>query len=65
MLGDVVKFDWTPEAVGKLHIAWDAGDSTAKIGKDIGCGKNAVIGKARREGLPKRKSPIKYGPRLP
>jgi GcrA cell cycle regulator len=38
---------------------WDAGVSTAAIGRLLGCGKNAVVGKARRLDLPSRPSPIR------
>ena len=57
--GQFMCFDWTPAAIEQLHAAWARGDATKKIGDDIGCGKNAVVGKVRRLGLPPRRSPIK------
>lgn len=36
--------------------------STSAIGRELGCSKNAVIGKAQREGLPARACPIIRAP---
>lgn len=51
-------FDWTTEAKAKLTELWHSGVVTREIGVALGCGKNAVIGKAARMGLPPR-SPVK------
>jgi hypothetical protein len=40
---------------------WPTGASTAAIGRELGISKNAVVGIRRREGLPKRASPIRNG----
>ena len=47
-----------PALVQRLHDLWIDGHSTAKIGRILGVSKNAVISKARREGLQGRPSPI-------
>lgn len=52
-------FDWTTEATAQLRRFWTEGRTTAEIGRRLGIGKNAVIGKARRLGLPSRPSPIR------
>lgn len=49
---------WTLERVQKLCEMWAAGYSALTIGRMIGMGKNAVIGKVHRLGLKKRPSPI-------
>lgn len=46
--------DWTPASIATLRQLWDDGLSTAEIGRRMGISKNAVIGKAHREGFPKR-----------
>ena len=56
MAGD---HDWTTEAVMQLRAFWTEGHATAEIGRRLGVSKNAVIGKARRLGLPGRPSPIR------
>lgn len=43
---------WTPEKVETLKIHWKAGASARAIGVMLGGGRNAVIGKANRLGLP-------------
>jgi len=45
---------WTPEMLAELRRLWHAGVSGTKIGLTLGMTKNAIIGKARREGLPPR-----------
>lgn len=45
---------WTPQMLAELRQLWKAGVSGTKIGLALGMTKNAVIGKARREGLPAR-----------
>ena len=49
---------WPDDLILRLRELWEAGHSTAEIGRRIGYSKNAVIGKARRLGLPGRGSPI-------
>ena len=49
---------WTSEKIDLLTKLWNDGLTTAKIGEELGVGKNAVVGKAHRLGLPKRPSPI-------
>ena len=51
--------NWTPEAISTLRRLWGDGLSSAQIGKVLRCSKNCVIGKARREKLESRPSPIK------
>jgi GcrA cell cycle regulator len=46
--------DWTRERVALLRQLWDDGLSTAEIGRRMGLNKNQVVGKAHREGFPKR-----------
>ena len=48
------KKDWTPELVEQLRAAWESGVSATRIGAMLGYTKNAIIGKARREGLSPR-----------
>ena len=50
---------WTDSRIARLKLLWAEGHSTAEIGRRMKCGKNAVIGKARRLGLIARPSPIK------
>jgi hypothetical protein len=54
-----MSFDWNEKNVARLKAAWAAGDSLSKIGRDLGCGKNAALSKAHRLKLPERPSPIK------
>lgn len=62
-------FDWNEHAIARLRELWaDPANSTAGIGRILGCGKNAVVGKAGRLDLPRRPSPIVLGhpgPRKP
>jgi GcrA cell cycle regulator len=51
------KCDWNESDVATLRAEWATGASTAKIGRRMGITKNAVIGKARRLGLPSREAP--------
>jgi GcrA cell cycle regulator len=62
--------EWTAEQLRKLRELWfvEPQISTAKIGIEVNMSKNAVVGKARRIGLPGRPSPITHhpdGPRPP
>lgn len=52
-------FDWTEDAIQALRRMWAEGLSTAAIGRRLGCGKNAVIGKAYRLDLPPRPQPVR------
>lgn len=54
--------DWTDAAIAQLQSLWDAGHSTAEIGRRMGITKNAVVGKAHRLNLPPRPSPIRREP---
>ena len=61
-------FEWTPELIARGRQLWDGGYSTATIGNMLGCGKNAIVGKAHRLHWPARESPIArgyFGPRKP
>lgn len=55
----VERFNWTELDEIKLIAYWRAGDTLTQIGKALGCTRNAVAGKAKRLGLPRRPSPIK------
>ena len=48
---------WSPERLATLRAEWESSASTAKIGRRMGISKGAVIGKARRLGLPAREAP--------
>lgn len=50
---------WNEARVGELVQLWQAGLSTAEIGRRLGISKNAVVGKAHRLDLPARPSPIR------
>lgn len=54
--------DWTPLQVATLISLWSDGLSASEIGRHIGIGKNAVVGKAHRLKLASRRSPIKRPP---
>jgi GcrA cell cycle regulator len=45
---------WTPEQDAQLRQHWDAGHSTAEIGRRMGVTKNSIIGRAHRLMLPPR-----------
>jgi GcrA cell cycle regulator len=47
-----------PGVVETFRQLWDAGLSTAAIGRRLGASKNAIVGKSRRLDFPKRPSPI-------
>lgn len=53
---------WTPQQDARLTELWLSGISTAAIGAAMAISKNAVIGRARRIGLPARPSPINKSP---
>jgi GcrA cell cycle regulator len=49
---------WTPDLIERLSQLWPQRHlSTAEIGRRLGIGKNAVIGKAHRLGLKPRPAP--------
>ena len=48
------KKPWPPETIARLRAAWESGISATRIGAELGFTKNAIIGKARREGLSPR-----------
>jgi hypothetical protein len=52
------EIDWTPERIALLTRLWDEGRTAASIAMEIGCTKNAVVGKAHRLRLRGRPSPI-------
>lgn len=49
---------WDEERLAKLKQLWAEGMSVTRIGIALGVTRNAVVGKAQRIGLPRRKSPI-------
>lgn len=48
---------WTTDVESTLTDLWNAGHSVTKIGRMMGISRNAVVGKARRLGLPSRPAP--------
>lgn len=46
---------WTDERIELLKQRWNKGDSCSAIARELGCGKNAVVGKAHRLKLPRRR----------
>lgn len=46
--------EWPKEREALLRKLWLLGWPQSRIAKEIGVGKNAITGKARRMGLPKR-----------
>ena len=54
---------WTPALVEKLTDLWASGMPCSAIGEELGCTRNAVIGKAHRMGLQSRSVPPKKSPR--
>ena len=51
---------WTDIIITKLKHNWSEGRPAAEIARRLNVSKNSVIGKARRLGLPRRPSPIRY-----
>jgi GcrA cell cycle regulator len=51
---------WTDIIVTELKQTWSEGRPAAEIARRLNVSKNSVIGKARRLGLPRRPSPIRY-----
>src|ERR1700761_8613680 len=56
---------WNEETIRHLRILWAEGHSTAEIGRRLGCGKNAAVGKAHRLGLTRRPNPARAGNSMP
>lgn len=56
--------EWTEWMRMILRQMWLEGDACAAIGRKLGTSPSAIAGKARREGLPKRKPPIEDGPEI-
>ena len=50
---------WSTDLFERLTKLWAEGKSAREIGDTLGISKNAVIGKAHRLGLERRRSPIK------
>ncbi len=57
--------EWLDAATQRLRVLWAEGLGTREIGAELGVGKNAVIGKARRLGLAPRPSPLGVHPGQP
>jgi GcrA cell cycle regulator len=57
--------EWLDAATQRLRVLWAEGLGTREIGVELGVGKNAVIGKARRIGLAPRPSPLGVHPGQP
>jgi GcrA cell cycle regulator len=53
--------EWLDASTVRLRVLWAEGVGTKEIGVELGVGKNAVIGKARRLGLAPRPSPLGLG----
>jgi GcrA cell cycle regulator len=51
---------WTDIIITELEQTWSEGRPAAEIARRLNVSKNSVIGKARRLGLPRRPSPIRY-----
>lgn len=49
---------WTHQKEERLRALWGAGKTASEISDEIGFGRSAVIGKARRMGLARRRNPI-------
>lgn len=55
----ILSSPWTPYRISRLEELWDTGLSCSEIAERLGdVNRNAVIGKARRLGLPHKPSPI-------
>jgi hypothetical protein len=50
----MANYDWTPESIATLRQLWDEGLTATEIGCRMGLNKNQVVGKAHREGFPRR-----------
>ena len=60
----MANYDWTRERVALLRQLWDQGLTATEIGLKMGINKNQVIGKAHREGFPKRAACNAYHAKL-
>jgi hypothetical protein len=57
---------WTDAQIEKLRRLWDEGATANQISAEMGhVGKNAVLGKAHRLGLPPRENPVPASEALP
>jgi len=54
-------FNWTAEAVSVLSAAWLAKEPASVIADKLGASRNAIIGKARRIGLPQHAHAYRRG----
>ena len=57
-----MKKGWSPDAIEAARRMWCAGDTAAAIAKVLGISRNAVLGKAWREGWPHPIRPIIWTP---
>lgn len=55
---------WNEERTTTLKELWEQGYSASQIGKELGCTRNSIIGKAHRLDLPRRDH-VKPDPALP
>jgi GcrA cell cycle regulator len=55
MPGKMTGGSWTEEATARLRSLWDEHLSASEIGRRLGFSKNAVLGKAWRLALPRRR----------
>lgn len=56
-------FDWTDECIAVLTERWLKGTPVADIAKELGTGRNGVVGKAHRLGLPAHKDAARFAPK--
>lgn len=63
-VGAVMPTPWTPERDEKLRLLWERGDTCSEIGAQLGTTKSAIAGRARRQKLPPRPSPLKTKPAI-
>ena len=54
---------WTTEQVERLRQLWEGGETARNIGRELNCSRNAVIGKAHRLRLIKRKEKSSMAPK--
>lgn len=56
---------WDADRMGRLELLYREGCSCAVIGREIGVSKNAVVGKAHRMNLPRRRVIVRQLERKP